>query len=276
MVVGARRSSDNLDTKAIHTYQRKMTKIQRTGIRLMAAGAQRTNSDLRVEANHFIRGAHRRGKSLKNASAQRTDCSLIAMLQRMVKSKVVTEHQTTTCLQATSVQWIDHILMAMLQQTTIPRVVASWQTNLTPQATRAQWMNYGPMIVLQWTARSRVVSRPQAVGSSIAKNSHPCKRYPPQEEGSVKDSSNKREVKTIFGRSCKVGNSPCARENYAHETKALPHAMVKTTNSTSPRGTTPKPQYIIFTETDARLVHLLMKTPWSSLPKQPTVSFIGC
>ena len=41
------------------------------------------------------------------------------------------------------------------------------------------------------------------------------------------------------------------RDKYAHEAKTPPHAVVQTTNSSSPRGITPKSEDIIFTETDA-------------------------
>ena len=64
----------------------------------MAIGAQQTDFGSRAEANHYIRGAQQRGKSMKNASAQLTDSGLMAMLQRTVKLRVVAKHQITTCL----------------------------------------------------------------------------------------------------------------------------------------------------------------------------------
>ena len=102
MAMGARRSSDSLDTEATYSYQWKTSKMQRTGIKSMAAGAQRMGSDPKAEANHYMREAWRNGKSLKNASAQYTNHILMAMLQHMIKLRVGAEHQMTTCLQARS------------------------------------------------------------------------------------------------------------------------------------------------------------------------------
>ena len=64
----------------------------------MAAGAQRTDSGLKVEAKNYMKEERRNGKILKNASAQWIDHGLIVVLQRMVKSRVGVEHQTTTYL----------------------------------------------------------------------------------------------------------------------------------------------------------------------------------
>ena len=89
MTVGTQCSGDNLGTEAIHLYQWKTTKTQRTGIRSMAASAQRTDSDPRAEANHYMIGARRKGKSLKNVSAQQTNSGLMAMLQRMIKPRLM-------------------------------------------------------------------------------------------------------------------------------------------------------------------------------------------
>ena len=36
----------------------------------MALGAQQTDSSMKAEANHYMREARRKGKSLKNASTQ--------------------------------------------------------------------------------------------------------------------------------------------------------------------------------------------------------------
>ena len=96
------------------------------------------DSGLRAEVTHYIRELRLRDKSLKNASAQRTDHDLMAMLQHTIKPRVVAKHKTTTYLQATSAQWADQSLMAMLQRMTMPRVVTSWQTDLSPQATSTQ------------------------------------------------------------------------------------------------------------------------------------------
>ena len=104
MAVGTRCSGDDLDTEATCSYQQKTTKMQRMGIRSMVTSAQWTDSDSKAKANHYIREAWRKGKSLKNASAQRTSSGMMAVLQRTVKLMVGAEHQTTTCLQATSAQ----------------------------------------------------------------------------------------------------------------------------------------------------------------------------
>ena len=97
--------------------------------------------------------------------------------------------------------------MVVLQWTIMPRVVAGWQTNLSLQATSAQRTDYGPTAVLQRTTRLRVVARPQAVGSPVAQNVHPCRQPHSQRGRNTQDSPNKREVRTIFGRSCEVKNS---------------------------------------------------------------------
>ena len=55
------------------------------------------------------------------------------------------------------------------------RVVVSWQINLSPQATSAQQTDYDLMAVLQRIASPRVSGRPQAVGSPVTKNTHPCR-----------------------------------------------------------------------------------------------------
>ena len=80
MVIGAQRSGDNLGTEAMHSHQRKVTKMQQTGIKPMAASTQRTDSGPRAEANHNIRKVQRKGKSLKNVSTQRADHNLMAVL----------------------------------------------------------------------------------------------------------------------------------------------------------------------------------------------------
>ena len=81
MAIGARCLGDNLGTEAIHSCQWKTKKMQQTGIRPMAIGTQQTDSSLRAEANHYIRGARRMSESLKNASAQWTDSGLMVFLQ---------------------------------------------------------------------------------------------------------------------------------------------------------------------------------------------------
>ena len=79
----------------------------------------------KAKANHNMREAWQKGKSLKNASTKRTGSDLMAVLQRMVKLMVGAEHQMTIYLQTTSTQWTDHGLMVVLQQKVMPRVVAS-------------------------------------------------------------------------------------------------------------------------------------------------------
>ena len=137
----------------------------------------------------------------------------------------------------------------------MPRVVTSWQTNLNSQATSAPQTDYSLINALQWMARSRVVARPQAVWSLIAKNAHTGRRRPPQEGGSTEDSHTKRKVRTIFGGFREVRNSRHMRDKYPREAKTPPHAMVQTSNGSSPRSTMPKPEDIIFTETDTSWMH---------------------
>ena len=131
MTVGTRCLGDNLGIEATHLCQRKMTKTQWMRIRPMATGTQQMDLDPKAEANHCIRKAWQKGKSLKNASAQQKSFGMMAVLQCTVNPMVGSEYQMTTCLQATSAQRIDHSLVAVLQWTIIPRVVASWQTNLS-------------------------------------------------------------------------------------------------------------------------------------------------
>ena len=71
MTIGTRCLGENLDTEATRSYQQKMTKTWWTGIRPMAIGTQRMDVGLKAEANHYMREVWRKGKSLKNASAQR-------------------------------------------------------------------------------------------------------------------------------------------------------------------------------------------------------------
>ena len=84
-------SGDDLDTKAIHPSQQKMTKRQHVGIRLMVAGTRHADFDPRAETKFYLKRARQMGKSLITASTQWTDFSLIAVWQRMVMLRVVTE-----------------------------------------------------------------------------------------------------------------------------------------------------------------------------------------
>ena len=95
---GCRCLGDNLGIEATHSYQRKMTMTQWTRIRSMTVGAQRMDSGWKAEANHYMRKAWRKGKSLKNVSSQWTGYDLMTVLQRTIKPRVSAEHQTTTCL----------------------------------------------------------------------------------------------------------------------------------------------------------------------------------
>ena len=58
----------------------------------MVVGAQRIDSGPKAEANRYMREAWRKGKSLKNASAQWTNFGMMAMLQCTVKPMVGAEH----------------------------------------------------------------------------------------------------------------------------------------------------------------------------------------
>ena len=66
---------------------------QTNGYRRSADGLQSE-----AEANHYMREAWRKGKSLKNASAQWIGYGIMVVLQRTVKPMVGVEHQTTTLL----------------------------------------------------------------------------------------------------------------------------------------------------------------------------------
>ena len=70
-------SGDDLDTGAIHPFQRKMTKRQQTGIKPIATGTKHVNSGLRAKANPYLKGARQMGNSLIPASTQRTDSDLM-------------------------------------------------------------------------------------------------------------------------------------------------------------------------------------------------------
>ena len=111
------------------------------------------------------------------------------------------------------------------------------------------------MVMLQLTARSRVVAKPQVVGSLNAKNAHPCRWCPPQEGGSTKYSPNKGEVGTIFGGPREFMNSQCTQDKYALEARAPLYASLQTINNSSLRGIMPKPEGIVFTETDTSYMH---------------------
>ena len=206
MIVGARRSGDNLDTEVIHSYQQKMITMQRMVIRLMVACAQRMDPSPKAEANHYMREAWQKGKSMKNASTQQTNFDLMVVLQRTIKPRVGVEHQTTIYLRATRAQWTNHGLMVVLQWIATPRLSLVGRQILSVGYQRTV-ADYGLMAVLQWMVRPRVVAWPQAVGSPVTKNAHLCRRPPPQRKGSTKDSPNKREVGTIFGRSLEIKNS---------------------------------------------------------------------
>ena len=71
------------------------------GIRLMATGTQRTNFGSRAKAGlshpQGLKRALQIGKSLETASMQRTDFSLMAMLQWTAMPRVVAEQQVNTC-----------------------------------------------------------------------------------------------------------------------------------------------------------------------------------
>ena len=55
MAACTRYSGDDLDTRAIHPSQRKRTKRQQMGIRLMATGTQNVDLDPRAEANLYLK-----------------------------------------------------------------------------------------------------------------------------------------------------------------------------------------------------------------------------
>ena len=91
MAACTRDPGDDLDTMAIHPFQRKETKMQRTMIRLMVAVTWHVGFGPRAETNTYLKRARQMGKSLITASTQRTDSSPMAMAQRTTMSWVVVE-----------------------------------------------------------------------------------------------------------------------------------------------------------------------------------------
>ena len=89
--------SDNLDTGVIHPFQRKMTKRQWTGNRLMAIGPRRTDFNPKAETNLYLKRVRQMSKSLITASTQWTNFDLMAVSQRTTMLKVVAEQRTNTC-----------------------------------------------------------------------------------------------------------------------------------------------------------------------------------
>ena len=88
---------DDLDTSAIHISQQKMTKRQWMEIRPMVVGARHEGFSSRAETNLYLKQARKMGKRLITASMQRTDFSLMAVLQQTSMPGVATEQQTNTC-----------------------------------------------------------------------------------------------------------------------------------------------------------------------------------
>ena len=60
------------------------------------------DSDLRVEANLYLKQVQRIGNSLIPANMQWIDFSLMAMSQRMAMPRVVAEQQKNTCTRVIS------------------------------------------------------------------------------------------------------------------------------------------------------------------------------
>ena len=81
----------DLDTKAIHPSQRKMTKRQQTRITLMASGTRHADFGPRVESSFYLKRVRQMGKSLLIASTQQTDFDMMAVLQRTKIPRVVAE-----------------------------------------------------------------------------------------------------------------------------------------------------------------------------------------
>ena len=90
------------------------------------------NFGLKAELNLYLKRARQRGKSLIITSTQRTNFSLMAVLQQTTILRVVPEQQTNTYPQVISALRINSCLMAMLQRTEMPRVVANRGIYLTP------------------------------------------------------------------------------------------------------------------------------------------------
>ena len=82
-------SGDDLDTKAIHPAQWKMTKRKRTGNKPMAVDTQHVDFGPRVETNFYLKRAQQMGKSLIIVNTQWIDSSLMVVSQLTTMPRVV-------------------------------------------------------------------------------------------------------------------------------------------------------------------------------------------
>ena len=81
----------------------------------MVVGTRLANFGPRAKTNLYLKRVRQMGKSLINASMQRTDFSLIVVSQRTTMPSLVAEQQTNTCPRVISAQRIDSDVMVVLQ-----------------------------------------------------------------------------------------------------------------------------------------------------------------
>ena len=83
--------SDDMDTRALYTSQRKKTKRQWTGIRPTTADTRHADFSPKAETNLYLKRAWQMGNSLIPTSTQWTDFGLMAVLQWMAMPRVIAE-----------------------------------------------------------------------------------------------------------------------------------------------------------------------------------------
>ena len=88
---------DDLDARAIHPSQRKLTKRQQTGNSSMNAGPRCVNFDPKAETNLYLKRAQQMGKRLITASTQWMDFGIMVVLQRTTMPRVVAKQRMNTC-----------------------------------------------------------------------------------------------------------------------------------------------------------------------------------
>ena len=86
-----RYSGDDLDIKAIHLSQQKMTKKQQIGNRPMATGTRRENFSPRDKTNRYLKQVQQMGKRLITTSTQRIAFGRMVVLQQTTVSRIVAE-----------------------------------------------------------------------------------------------------------------------------------------------------------------------------------------
>ena len=141
--------------------------------------------------------------------------------------------------------------MVVLQRMTTPMVVTNRRTYLTPQTTSTQWTDSGLMAVLQRTKKSMVITRAQVNRSPVTKSALPGRHNTSRLGGNASHTPERREVRMIFEGPHEVRDSRRVRDGYFQKAKRPPQTVVYTTGSKPPRGCTPQPDDIVFTQADA-------------------------